>query len=121
MTLKFDSSLPGVEGKVSLTTASRVRDLTVTRANGTVVALVSAGNVNATALSETFVLATNSFTSTGGDGYAAFAAATPLQTTTTGEQQILVEYIQNALGGAVNLPDPPSDPRVEDLNPQAGL
>jgi 2',3'-cyclic-nucleotide 2'-phosphodiesterase (5'-nucleotidase family) len=121
MTLRYDSSLPGVEGQASLTTASRVRDLSVTRANGTVVTLVSGGVVNAAALSETFVLATNSFTSTGGDGYAAFAAATPLQTTTIGEQQILVEYIQTGLGGAVNLPDPPADPRVQNLNPQAGL
>jgi 2',3'-cyclic-nucleotide 2'-phosphodiesterase (5'-nucleotidase family) len=121
MSLKYDSSRPGLEGRPSLTTASRVRDLTVTRANGTVVTLVSGGNANAAALSETFVLATNSFTSTGGDGYAAFGAATPLQTTTVGEQQLLKEYIKNALGGAVNLADPPPAPRVEDLNPQASL
>jgi 2',3'-cyclic-nucleotide 2'-phosphodiesterase (5'-nucleotidase family) len=121
MTLRYDSSFPGIEGQPSLTAASRVRDLTVTRANGDVVALVSGGVVNAAALSANFVLATNSFTSTGGDGYAAFAAATPLETTNTGEQQILEAYIQNALGGAVSLDDPPADPRVEDLNPQAGL
>ena len=121
MTMKYDSSRPGIEGQASLSAASRVRELVVTRANGTVVTLVSGGNVNAAALTETFVLATNSFTSTGGDGYAAFAAATPLQTTTTGEQQILEEYIQNALGGAVNLADPPPAPRVEDLNASAGL
>ena len=63
-------------------------------------------------LSRTFVLATNDFLSTGGDGYAAFAVATKLATTDIGEQQILEQYIQEALGGVVDLPDPPADPRV---------
>lgn len=117
MQLEFDVSQPGIQGQASLTAASRVRNLSVTRANGTVVALVSDGVANATALDETFVMATNDFLSTGGDGYAALAAAARLATTTNGEQQILVDYIQGALGGNVDLPEPLVDPRVVQITP----
>lgn len=112
MQLEFDASQAGVQGLASLSSASRVRNLSITRANGDVVALVTEGVVNASALGETFVMATNHFLSTGGDGYAALAAATKLATTSNGEQQILEDYIQSVLGGSVNLPEPLLDPRV---------
>jgi 2',3'-cyclic-nucleotide 2'-phosphodiesterase (5'-nucleotidase family) len=117
MTLEFDPSQPGVEGLESLDTPSRIRSLVITRADGTEDVLID----NFTAqgdLTRTFVLATNSFTASGGDGYAAFAAAEELAQTAIGEQQILEEYIIQALGGAVSVEDPPPSPRVINLNPQ---
>lgn len=117
MTLEFDPSQPGVEGLESLDTPSRIRSLVITRADGTEDVLID----NFTAqgdLTRTFVLATNSFTASGGDGYAAFAAAEELAQTAIGEQQILEEYIVQALGGAVGVEDPPPSPRVTNLNPQ---
>ena len=63
-------------------------------------------------LSRTFVMVTNDFLSTDGDGYAALAAATQLETTTIGEQLIREQYIQQSLGGTVDLPEPLADPRV---------
>lgn len=110
MTMEYDPSQPGIQGQASVTTPSRVRNLVVTRTNGSTVALV----VNGVAqnLNETFVLATNSFTATGGDGYAAFPAGTEVAVTQIGEQRILEEYIVDSLGGSVNLPDPSTTPRV---------
>lgn len=112
----------GVEGQQSLPlaalppgTAYRVRNLVVTRADGTVVTIVNEGVVDAATLDQTFVMATNDFLSGGtGDGYTSLgpAVATKLRTTTLGEQRILETYIVEALGGVVNLPDPPVDPRV---------
>ena len=114
MTMEYDPAQPGVEGQASVTTASRVRNLVVTRTDGTTVTLVADGV--AQNLGETFVLATNSFTATGGDGYAAFPAGTEVAVTTIGEQQILEEYIVDALGSSVNLPDPSTDPRVDQVD-----
>ena len=114
--LSYDASFPGVENQESLTEASRVRELTITKADGTIVNMVTNGMVNAAALNDSFVLATNSFTATGGDGYAAFAVAEVVAATQTGEQQILEEYIVDALGGTVDLPEPLADPRVVRLD-----
>ena len=117
MVLAFDASQPAVASAESLNAASRVQDLTITKHDGTVVALVSGGVVNAAALSDTFVLATNSFTATGGDGYAAFPVSTVLGATSIGEQQILEEFIINVLGGTVSEQDDPANPqRVIRLN-----
>jgi 2',3'-cyclic-nucleotide 2'-phosphodiesterase (5'-nucleotidase family) len=110
MVLAFDTTKAPLEGQASVTVPSRVRDLTITRQNGTVVELMRDGVADATALSEKFVLATNSFTATGGDGYAAFPAATLVGATTAGEQAILEDYIVNVLGGNVSLPDDVANP-----------
>jgi len=110
--MAYDASQAPREGLAELTVPSRVRDLTITRSDGTVVDLVVNGVADAAALADTFVLATNSFTATGGDGFAAFAAATVLGATATGEQAILEDYIGDALGGSVDLPEPLADPRV---------
>ena len=114
--------VPGVENRPSLpltvlppNTAYRVKNLVVTRANGTTVTLVKEGEVDAGALDQTFIMATNDFLAGGtGDGYTALGpnAATKLRTTTLGEQRILETYIVDALGGTVNIPDPLADPRV---------
>ncbi|MDZ7752439.1 MAG: bifunctional metallophosphatase/5'-nucleotidase [Gammaproteobacteria bacterium] len=110
MVLAFDTTFAPIEGQASVTVPSRVRGLTITRHDGTVVELVSDGAADATALAEIFVLATNSFTATGGDGFAAFAAATVVGATTVGEQAILEGYIVDVLGGNVSLPDDPANP-----------
>jgi len=112
MAIEFDPSRPGVEGLESLDTPSRVRRLVI----GDDVLI---DNFTAQGdLSRTFILATNSFTATGGDGYAAFPVSEELAQTDIGEQQILEEYIVEALGGVVSIEDPPPNSRVLNLNPQ---
>jgi 2',3'-cyclic-nucleotide 2'-phosphodiesterase (5'-nucleotidase family) len=116
MTLEYDASKNGMEGLASLDTPSRVKTLKITRFDGTEDILIE--NYLAQGdLTRTFVLATNSFLTTGGDGYAAFAAATELALTDIGEQEILERYIIEDLGGVVNLIDPPADPRVKLVTP----
>jgi 2',3'-cyclic-nucleotide 2'-phosphodiesterase (5'-nucleotidase family) len=115
--MEYDANFPGLEGQASVAVPSRVRNLTITKEDGTMVDLVIDGTAQQAALADTFVLATNSFTATGGDGYAAFAAATVLGATATGEQEILEQYIINELGAVVDLQDPPVTPRVVRLNP----
>ncbi|MCG8042025.1 MAG: bifunctional metallophosphatase/5'-nucleotidase [Candidatus Thiodiazotropha endolucinida] len=110
MVLEFDTANPPLEALASVTTPSRVRNLTITKHDGTVVNLVTDGVADTTALSDTFVLATNSFTATGGDGYAAFPASVVLGATSIGEQQILEEYIINVLGGNVSIMDDAANP-----------
>ena len=106
MTIVFDPSQPGVESQTSLDSVSRIVDLMVGDD-----AVVEAGEVVAD-MDMTFVVATNSFLLTGGDGYAAFIEAESLAETSIGEQQILEEYIVGELGGKVDMDDPPVDPRV---------
>jgi 2',3'-cyclic-nucleotide 2'-phosphodiesterase (5'-nucleotidase family) len=110
MVLEFDdTNFPPLEGQATVTTPSRVRNLTITKSDSTVVQLVEdgvAGN-----LSGTFVLATNSFLLTGGDGYAAIAASDVLGETTIGEQQILEDYIIQELDGTVSIEDDPANPQ----------
>ena len=116
MQLAFDASRPAIEGQASVTTPSRVRTLVITRADGTIDPLVENGIAQGD-LNRTFVMATNSFLTTGGDGYAAFAVGTRLVTTEIGEQQILAEYIAGPLAGVVNEPDRSTTPRVVRLDP----
>lgn len=114
--LEFDPAQAGIEAATTLDTPSRVKTLVVFREDGTEDVVVE----NYTAqgdLSRTFVLATNSFLMTGGDGYAAFKAVNddpnrPVYATEIGEQQILADYITDVLGGLVDLPEPLLDPRV---------
>lgn len=115
MQLEFDATQPPLEAQASVATPSRVVTLRITRADGTVDTLVENGVVQGS-LARTFVMATNSFLLTGGDGYVAFAAGTPLAETEIGEQRILEQHIQDILGGVVDLADPPADPRVVRLD-----
>ncbi len=118
MQLAFDTGFEPIEAATEVSEPSRVRELTITRQDGTQVVLVSNGVANAAALNDTFVLATNSFTATGGDGYTAFAAGTVLGATSVGEQAILEDYIIQILGGRVQQPAGPANPqRVIRLNP----
>ena len=103
MTLEYDASQPGVEGETSLEEASRIQSLVVTRADGTEDVLVEEGEVQGD-LDRTFTVATNSFLLTGGDGYNSFAAAAEAngaEATELGERQILIDYVQEELGGEV--------------------
>lgn len=109
--LEYDASRPGIEAAESVMTPSRVRRLAVTRADGSTDVLVEDGAVGGD-LSRTFVMATNGFLLTGGDGYVSLQAGTLLEETTIGEQQILAEYVTDALGGTVNVEDPTPAPRV---------
>lgn len=115
MQLAFDATQPPLQAQASVATPSRVVTLRITRADGTVDTLVENGVVQGS-LSRTFVMATNSFLLTGGDGYVAFSAGTPLAETEIGEQRILEQHIQGVLGGVVDLADPPADPRVVRLD-----
>lgn len=111
MVLEFDAGFAPIESATELNTPSRVRNLTITRHDGAVVNLVSNGVADAAALAQTFVLATNSFTANGGDGFAAFAAANVLGATSIGEQAILENYIIDVLGGSISLPDDADNPQ----------
>lgn len=116
MYLEYDENRPGVSDQIELTEPSRLRNLWITRADGTVDVLVNEFAAVGD-LDRTFTLATNDFLLTGGDGYQALQAASDLRgavrTEDIGERQILVDYIQQALGGTVDLPDPSPVPRVE--------
>lgn len=120
MFVEFDLSQPALEAQTSVVAPSRIKTLHIfPEAGGTDVLIdnyVAQGD-----LSRTFVMATNNFLLTGGDGYAALNQAdlsgNTLAETTTGEQEILENYIQNDLGGAVNLMDPPPTPRIVNVTP----
>jgi 2',3'-cyclic-nucleotide 2'-phosphodiesterase (5'-nucleotidase family) len=114
MTLEYDLAQPALRGLNSVATPSRIRSLVVTRADGSTDLLVSDFKAQGD-LSRTFVMATNSFLAAGegGDGYASIAAGEDLAVTQSGEQQILEDYIQDALSGVVNVADPPPQPRVQ--------
>ncbi|KAI2512215.1 hypothetical protein MHU86_2091 [Fragilaria crotonensis] len=108
----FDPSKPGLQAQTTVSTPSRVIEMAQVDSDGIVVdTIVSSGTLQGDP-ARTFVLATNNFLTTGGDGYAAFAAATQLATTTLGEQQILEDYISSELGGIVDIPDPPTPANV---------
>ena len=103
MTVEFDRERPGVPAEVELLRPSRVSKLVVHRADGTDEVIVEGFRFVGDP-SSTFVMATNNFLLTGGDGYAALAAinddpARPTMETTIGEQQILADYISDPLGG----------------------
>lgn len=111
VTIEFDDSRTPLEGVDSLTDPSRIRFAIITKADNTEDLLVD--NFLAQGdLSRTFVLATNSFLQTGGDGYASIQAGTELAVTEQGEQNILADYIRDDLGGFVSITDPPPNPRV---------
>lgn len=116
MTIEYDASQPPIEAQGSVTEPSRIKSLVVQRSDGTTDVVVE----NFTAqgdLDRTFVLATNSFLTTGGDGYTAFVVANELAITQTGEQAILEQYIIDALGTVVDEVDPPVTPRVVPVSP----
>lgn len=112
--LEFDASRPGIADAVSLDTPSRVKTLTVRRAGGDVDVVVDDFRAKGD-LTRRFVLATNDFLMGGGDGFQSLkaAAATFGQTTPeAGEQQVLIDYVTQALDGLAEIPDPPPEPRV---------
>jgi myo-inositol-hexaphosphate 3-phosphohydrolase/2',3'-cyclic-nucleotide 2'-phosphodiesterase (5'-nucleotidase family) len=114
MTLVYDPSHPGVSDQLALEEASRVQSLVITRADGSEDVLVENFDVQGD-LNRAFVIATNSFLITGGDGYQALKAAAEsrgAQTPEIGERQILIDYITEVLGGNVDLVEPLTDPRV---------
>ncbi|MFZ5815938.1 MAG: bifunctional metallophosphatase/5'-nucleotidase [Bacillota bacterium] len=120
MTLEYDASKPGVSDQVSMTTPSRVKSLKIHRSNGTVDVLVEDYQAKGD-LNRLFTLVTNDFLLTGGDGYQSLKAAAEArgaQRSEIGERQILAEYIQEALKGKVDLPEPLADPRVVRVDAQ---
>ena len=119
--LDFDASRPGISGQTELTEASRVKNLAITRDDGSVVDLVRNFVANPAVLSETFTLATNNYQAGGGDGYQAFVGLPGKIDTVIGEQEVLATYIQQALGGEVTLSDATviADPRTELLDPSS--
>lgn len=117
MTLEYDPALAPSEGQSALTTASRIVNLTVTRDDGTTLDFVTNGVVDPAALTETITMATNDFLLGGGEGFVALAMASNVDIITdntpeNGEQDVLESYIINALGGVVDIADPPPNPRV---------
>lgn len=105
--MEYDITKPGIEAAEALSIPSRVKTLSV---NDVVLIEDFAPLEDLFCLN--FTVATNSFLTTGGDGYNSFAAAILLAETEVGEQQILADYITSELGGIVNVTDPPMDIRV---------
>lgn len=121
-TLEFDPSRPGVQDATELDTPSRVARLVVERADGGDDVLVEDFELQGDP-SRTFVLATNSFLLTGGDGYRSLQAAAEARGSASGEvgeQQVLVDYLGGELGGVVSIPSLPQPPRVVNLGEAAG-
>jgi 2',3'-cyclic-nucleotide 2'-phosphodiesterase (5'-nucleotidase family) len=115
--LVYDPNREGISDEDVRATPSRVRTLEIVD-DGEVVDTVVEDGMLMGDPERTFVLATNSFLVTGGDGYTALAAAAesrPSDITEIGEQQVLVEYIREALDGTVDLPSPPESPRVRQV------
>ncbi len=115
MEMDVDASMPGLQGEEELNVASRVRRLVIRRFDGSLDVLILNGMPQGD-LDRTFVMATNDFLSTGGDGYAAFAVAEKLAVTEIGEQQILADYISEELEGSVDVLDPPQPSRFNRLD-----
>ena len=115
--LVYDPDREGISDAVVRATPSRVRTLEIV-ADGDVVDTVVENGMLMGDPDRTFVLATNSFLVTGGDGYTALAAAAesrPSDITEIGEQQVLVEYIRDELGGTVDIPATLETPRVQQV------
>lgn len=115
--LVYDPAREGISDAVVRATPSRVRTLEIV-ADGEVVDTVVEDGMLMGDPDRTFVLATNSFLVTGGDGYAALAAAAesrPSDITEIGEQQVLVEYIRDELGGNVDIPAMLETPLVQQV------
>lgn len=113
--LEYDPSREGISDGIRMETPSRVRNLAVTRADGTVDPVVTEYRLMGDP-DRSFYLATNDFLLTGGDGYAALSDAADRRGAhqpELGERRILADYIQGPLGGRVSLNDPPENPRVE--------
>jgi 2',3'-cyclic-nucleotide 2'-phosphodiesterase (5'-nucleotidase family)/uncharacterized surface protein with fasciclin (FAS1) repeats len=111
MMIEYDVAEEGAPALEKMDTPSRVRSLIVSRANGTddevIADFMAIGDLN-----RTFIMATNSFSFTGGDDYLSLAAGTFLGETDLGEQAILENYITDVLGGTVDVVDPPPSPRI---------
>ena len=119
--LEYDPDREGISDGIRMETPSRVRNLLVTRADGTIDTVVSEYRFMGDP-ERTFHLATNDFLLTGGDGYAALSAAADRrgsQQPELGERRILADYIQGPLAGRVSLNDPPENPRVEQTDAPA--
>jgi 2',3'-cyclic-nucleotide 2'-phosphodiesterase (5'-nucleotidase family) len=112
MTVEFNTTAPGIADSLGLDTASRVEEFVVTRADTSTVPIVTDGVFNTATSTQTFTVATNSFTSLGGDGYRVFENAPNKESTTRGEQAILIDYITTELNGTVDIADPPPNSRV---------
>ena len=116
--VEYDASREGISDQTSLDTPSRVATLIVTTEDGSEDVLVEDFEVQGD-LSRTFTIVTNSFLLTGGDGYQGLAAAAEARGSEdpgVGERQILVDYIQEELGGEVDIQDPPADPSIVRLD-----
>lgn len=112
--LEFDASRTGMSDQAHMDKPSRVKTLTVTRANGQVDAVVENFELKGDP-GRRFTLATNDFLIGGGDGFQSLKAAAAAFGQTTpeaGEQKILIDYVTQALGGQADMIDPPPQPRV---------
>ena len=113
---EYDPGKPGLSDRPTLPTPSRVKTLRVQRAaGGTDVVVENFALVGDPA--RKFVLATNEFLMSGGDGYQALKAASEAPgarkiLVPEREQQVFIEYVDRVLGKRVDRPDPVTTPRV---------
>jgi len=112
--IEFDPSREGMSDQISMDTPSRLRTLIITRANGTQDVIVEDFTAQGD-LDRTFLLVTNSFLLTGGDGYQSLLAANEARGSVNpgvGERQILIDYIRDVLRNTVDIPSELDDSRV---------
>ena len=108
MYVEYDATKEGVSDQLNLDTPSRIKTLVITRIDGAEDVLVQEYALQGDP-TRTFGLATNDFMLTGGDGYQALKAAAEArgaERPDLGERQVLIDYIQSELSGAVELPEP---------------
>ena len=111
---EFDVSQPGLAGEELVTKPSRIKSLVLLSEDNDEEeeVLIDDFIVVDGALDRTFTVATNSYLAGGGDQMLGFEAAKEIQQLDKREQQILEDYITMELGGIVDIPDPPTQPRV---------
>lgn len=114
--LEYDPSRPSVESSPRLEIPSRVKNLTIFRADGAKDVIVADFEAQGD-LQRTFGLVVNDFLMAGGDGYASLAAVNDdpnreVLLTETTEPQILADYIVEVLDGLVDIPEPLVSPRI---------
>lgn len=110
VSIEFGTENPGIEGASTLDKPSRITNMSVTRANGSIDKVVVDGSIQGD-VGRLFGIAFNNYMLVGGDGYSSFveessnnANARKVFRTKIGEQIILEKYIIEELRGKVDLP-----------------
>lgn len=117
--IDYDYSKPGIEEAVSLDQPSRIKNLVITSKKGQKVTLVEDFKVVGD-LNQTFVVATNKYLLSGGDGYKSFQEAAKKRgpyILEKSERDILADYMTSVLKDKINLADNPNPTTFQRMRP----